>query len=179
MGRTDRFRRAVAALAGAALLLGSMAAGAALLDPPEGGYKEDATPPPPAFNLDKLIPIPMPVTAATLTLWMDPATLTLGQDSVVRYVYVVRSPSGNYSAIYEGIRCATGEVKVYARHFTDGGWRPVAEPKWQSLFDQVVGRYSMPIAKAGVCRDAAPNGSVRRILMDLRGGDNTQIDRRP
>ncbi len=169
---------ATLALAGALLLAAVPATAGLLLDAPEGGYPEDPAPPPPAFSIDKLVPVALPVNASTLALGVDPATLTMGKDGIVRYVSVISSPSGTYSAIYEGIRCSTGEVKVYARHYSDGNWKPVAEPAWQSLFDQVAGRYSMRIARAGVCHDAAPNGSVQQILLDLRG-DTSRTDRRP
>lgn len=139
-----------------------------LVDPPEGGYREDATPAPPAFDARRTIGISTPINTA-VSVGVDPATITLGRDGVVRYVATTRSLSGGaVSAIYEGVRCATAQVKVYARHFAEGEWRPIDEPKWQSLYDAGPSRYSLPIATAGICRESAPNGSAEQIVKDLR-----------
>jgi len=97
------------------------------LDP---DWKEVDVPPPPAFNRDKLVPIDMPP-HITLKLGVDPATLSISSDSVVRYVMVATSSSGTINAMYEGIRCMTGEVKVYARFSSSGQWRSVDNPQWR------------------------------------------------
>jgi hypothetical protein len=57
-------------------------------------------------------------------------------DGVVRYVIVARSATGAVNALYEGIRCATGQVRTYARknaaanpghRFADGDWRSIRD----------------------------------------------------
>ncbi|MES2186539.1 MAG: CNP1-like family protein [Pseudomonadota bacterium] len=172
-GRPAAWRHGALALVtlactGLLLCTGPATAGV-LMGPPEGGYKEDAAPPPPAYSIDKTIPIELPP-GSNLSFGVDPETVTLGADGIVRYVVVARSTAGSaVSASYEGIRCASAEVKVYARHYTDGNWRPVAEPVWQSLYDAAPSRASLPIAKAGACQDASPNGSPRQIIQDLKG----------
>jgi len=135
---------------------------------PEGGYPELPTPPVPAFDANKTIAIALRPDS-NIAMGIDPATITVESDGIVRYVSVARSTTGNaVTATYEGIRCTTAEVKLYARHSIDGGWRPVAEPKWQSLYDAGPARYSLPIAKAGICRDASAGGSAPQIVLNLR-----------
>ena len=135
---------------------------------PEGGYPEITAPPPPAFSIDKTIGIAMKP-GGSIALGIDPETITTESDGIVRYVAVARSTSGGaITAMYEGIRCATAEVKLYARHFADGGWRPVADPQWQSLYDPGPQATSLRIAKAGICQDAASGGSAPRIVLNLR-----------
>lgn len=142
---------------------------AGLLDiVPEGGYPEIATPPAPAYSIDKTIDIAQRP-GGNIRLGVDPATITVESDGVVRYVAVARSTNGDaITAFYEGVRCTTAEVKIYARHFADGDWRPVSDPKWQSLFDPGPQRTSLAIAKAGICQDASVGGSARQIVLNLQ-----------
>lgn len=38
----------------------------------------------------------------------------MGSDGIVRYVLVARSSAGTESVSFEGMRCATREVRIYA-----------------------------------------------------------------
>ncbi|MBI2750664.1 MAG: hypothetical protein HYX43_15430 [Burkholderiales bacterium] len=80
-------------------------------DAPE--WVEEAPPPPPAYSADRLIPIELPP-YVTLKVGIDPNTLVVGNDGVVRYVVVMRNASGSVNAAFEGILCTNGEVKTYA-----------------------------------------------------------------
>ncbi|WP_198969803.1 CNP1-like family protein [Xylophilus sp. ASV27] len=160
--------RAAALACIAALLLPAGPAAAGLLMDDEQLPPEDAAPAAPEFSTRELIAIPMPP-GMGIRIGVDPATIQVGKDGIVRYVAVATNAAGEAtSAMYEGIRCSNAQVKLYARHYADGGWRPVAEPAWVSLYETRV-RYSLAIAKAGVCQDASANGSASKIIRDLRG----------
>ena len=45
--------------------------------------------------------------------FIDAASLSVA-DGIVRYTLVARSPSGTENVSYEGMRCETGEVRIYA-----------------------------------------------------------------
>ena len=62
----------------------------------------------------KVLPLDMP-NFVTVKVGIDPSTIMVGGDGVVRYVAVMTNSSGTSNAMYEGIRCLTGEVKTYAR----------------------------------------------------------------
>ena len=128
-------------------------------------WKELGAPPPPSLRTQGLIPIE--VAGTSLRFGVDPASITLGQDGVVRYVVVATSSSGAVNGIYEGIRCEAGEVKVYARHNPSSGWvRSTSD--WQDIFRTPNSRYSLAIARSGVCQDNAPNVSPAQIILDLK-----------
>src|SRR6187551_2719821 len=76
-------------------------------------WKEVEAPPPPALTLAGLIPLDIP--GSTLRFGVAPASVTIGSDAIVRYVVVAYSTTGAVNATYEGIRCDTGQYKVYAR----------------------------------------------------------------
>jgi len=170
MRRADSscFRPSLAAAGLLALVLASPATAGLLVGVPEGGYPELPTPPAPTFDPERIITIEDKIGSA-IVMGVDPATISSDSDGVVRYVSIARTRNGStMTATYEGVRCASAEVKLYARHYTDGVWRPVAEPQWQSLYDGGAPQQSLKIAKAGICQDAAPGGTSRRIIDTLR-----------
>ena len=79
---------------------------------------------------------------------IDPATLAITPDGIVRYVMVAVSPSGAVNAFYEGIRCATGEVKSYARANASGVWTIVKTPEWRRLNDNQPSKHALALARA-------------------------------
>ena len=148
-----------------ALALWSLGA-AAQVEPDE--WKESDAPPPPAFNADKLIALAMPP-YVTLQFGVDPATLSLTPDGVVRYVVVARNAAGSTTAIYEGLRCATGEVKTYARQTSGSPWATVKAPQWQALYAGRPSKHAAVLAYQGVCGSPSttPN-SVADIVRALK-----------
>jgi hypothetical protein len=96
------------------LLLCSRLATAQLL-PDSPDWRESEVPPPPAFDVKRLIRVPGP-DGSSLKYGIDPATLSVTPEGVVRYVIVASSADGGQNVMYEGIRCSAGQHRVYARH---------------------------------------------------------------
>jgi len=139
------------------------------VDAPE--WVEGAAPPPPAYSADKLIPIEMPP-YVTLKIGIDPNTLVVGADGVVRYVVVMRNASGSVNAAYEGIQCANGEVKTYARAGTSGKWVPVEQPQWRGMTDNLPSRHAYALSKQGVC-DGGAAAKRADIIDTLKWGQKS------
>ncbi len=137
----------------------------ALFDEPPA---ESAVPPAPSFSTQNLLTL-SGGTFSTLRLGVDPATLAIGSDGVVRYVLVAINSAGKASGLYEGIRCTTAESKLYARYNSESGWVSVKEPQWQSLFESGPSKHSLRLARSGICAGATANGSVQQIIKDLQG----------
>lgn len=159
-------------LAALACALG-LAAAHAQVATPDPDWKELDAPPPPALRTEGLIPLD--IKGSTLRFGVDPRSVTLGKDSIVRYVVVATSPSGTVNAMYEGLRCNTGEVKVYARHNPDSGWAPVQGAEWQPVREAPSARHSLLIARTGACIGDGPNRSADRIVRDLRAPVDTRF----
>lgn len=130
-------------------------------------WKEAEVPPPPAFSESRLLPIEMPP-YSTLKFGVDPATLSVTGDGVVRYVVVASSKTGGggTNAFYEGIRCASEEVKQYAR-YSQGAWQPTSKPEWKRIDDRS-SRYAKELALQSVCRGHAPRASVREMIQQMK-----------
>jgi hypothetical protein len=129
-------------------LTASLAPGQSVADADE--FREIAAPPPPTYHLEGLITVDMP-SSPSLKFGVDPATLSIGSDGVVRYVMVAYSASGTVNAMYEGLRCASGEVKTYARSSELGHWTVVSAPQWRAIDKSPPTRHTLALAKQGVC----------------------------
>ncbi|MFM9878967.1 MAG: CNP1-like family protein [Burkholderiaceae bacterium] len=178
MKHTDIPRRSFSALAahGVLALAGLICAASAHAQVlgSEELAPELTTPPPPSFSTEKLIFLGYR-TNSSLRIGVDPDTLSIGKDDIVRYVVVSLKPSGPPSAQYEGIRCRSAETKVYGRFNEDSGWSLVQDPPWRSLFDPVPSRHALLLARGGICASASANTSVRRMIADLRGVENLSL----
>jgi hypothetical protein len=144
-----------------------MAAQAAMpaVDP---DWKAADTPNPPAFSTSQLLPIEMP-SYVSLKFGVDPGTLTITPDGIVRYVMVAINAGGSVSAMYEGIRCATGEVKTYARSNANGIWTNVKEAPWRKLTDNLPSKHALALAAQGACDGgSAPANSTADIVKALK-----------
>jgi hypothetical protein len=158
--------------AASAVLAGACLGAWAQLLPADPDWKEQDAPPPPALRTTGLIPLEVP--GSTLRFGVDPASVAIGPDRVVRYVVVATSSTGAVNAMYEGLRCNTGEVRIFARHNPDSGWVAVQDSQWQPVHSTPNSRYSLQVARNGACMGDAPNGNAAQIVRDLRSG----VDRR-
>lgn len=155
-------------------LLVAGAVSAQVLPPEHPDWKEAEAPPPPAVRTTGLVDVDVP--GSTLRFGVDPASITIGNDGIVRYVVVATSRSGTVNAMYEGIHCNRGDVKVYARWNPDTGWSPQPRAEWQALQDVANVRYSLQIARTGACFGRAPNGPPAKIVRDMKASIDRRFD---
>ena len=160
--------------AGAALLISlacSLSAQAQLVDA-DPDWKEAEAPPPPALRTQGLVPLDM---GSSVLRWgVDPASISIAKDGVVRYV-VVAEGQGAVNALYEGLRCSTGEVKLYARYAGDK-WAPAAGADWKPLENRNAAvRHSLAIARNGACIGHGTNRSPAEIARDLGRGTDSRF----
>ena len=160
-------------LAGALLAL-ALPVSAQYADLDRADWKEDTPPPPPAYNVNRLIEIEMPRTSA-IKMGVDPDTIRVNVETgIVRYVVVARGTSA-VNASYEGIRCATGEYRFYARQVQGEPWTDADDSEWKSVRDQsgVVVRHPYQLARGGMCIGTAVRASVPEIVRELRTGNQS------
>ena len=93
----------------------------------------------------RLPPYPKPGNFVAISLgsrssnqyFIDYASVSADQDGVVRYSVVVKSPSGAETVSYEGMRCGTGERKLYAFGHSDkkggGEWSKNRYARWEPI----------------------------------------------
>jgi hypothetical protein len=129
-------------------------------------WKEAEVPPPPAFDEKRLLLLEMPP-YLSLKYGVDPATIAVTGDGVVRYVIVASNKAGGATnAFYEGVRCASEEVKQYAR-YNQGAWHNVANPEWKRIDDRN-SRYAKELSAQALCRGHAPRASVGEMVQQIK-----------
>lgn len=91
---------------------------------------------PPYPKADNFIPISLGARSSN-QFFVDYASVTASDDGVVRYGMVIKSPSGAETVSFEGMRCTTGERKLYAFGRSDGKgggeWSRNRHAKWEPI----------------------------------------------
>jgi len=167
-------RRRTAALLLACCAALPLPAAAQYADLDRADWTEDAAPPPPAYSASRLIDIDMPRTS-TVRVGIDPDTIRINhQTGIVRYVVVARGPSA-INASYEGIRCATGEYRVYARQVQGGEWSPSSDQTWKSMRGQssVIVQHPFRLAHDGICLGTGVRQTVNEMVRELKTGNRS------
>jgi hypothetical protein len=128
-------------------------------------WVEVDAPPPPVFSKTGLIALVMPP-YVSMKFGVDPATLSITPDGVVRYVVVATSPSGASTAMYEGIRCSAGEFKTYARQGANGQWVIAKDAEWRELTANNTSKHTLALARQGACDGRATTASSAALIVE-------------
>lgn len=153
---------------------------AALLPAPSGAqtWQEENTTLPAALSREGGIALEIRG-GSELRFTVDPASISIGRDGVVRYVVRAVSRSGTENAVFEGVRCETGQATTYARwDSTRQQWQVPTQRDWRDLSGPAQSLVARHLANTGLCAGRAPNDSVRQILADLRLGRREVGDQR-
>lgn len=124
------------------LLASSLACAQSSLPMPDYGdnaWKElGVTPPmyPASAGLVKF-----PTNWTTSEVLIDGATLAVGEDNVVRYTLVIKTAGGAENVTFEGLRCETGQLRVYAFGRRDRTWTPARVSEWKAILDTRINRH--------------------------------------
>lgn len=125
---------------------------------------------PPAFPKDPDL-IEFHVSAgATNRFMVDASTLSVGEDGVVRYVLVVKTPGGATNVTHEGIRCKTGEYKLFASGRSDGTWVRSRTGAWRPIENKPVNRHHAVLNREFFCPASTPIASPDEGREALRLG---------
>jgi len=120
---------------------------------------------PPYPREEDLAPVRLKPTSSR-TLLVDTASLTVGKDFVVRFVYVLRAPGGGQTVLFEGFRCGTRGYKSYAYGTPDGVLKPFPTVEWREAPRTDYG-YRRDLMDSFLCADSnypyARVDIVRRI----------------
>ncbi|MER2555364.1 MAG: CNP1-like family protein [Thauera sp.] len=106
---------------------------------------------------------------------VDESSVGVGADGVVRYTLVVRTPGGAENVTFEGIRCATGEHRLYASGRKDGSWTPLKTSAWSPIVDNGYNRPRAALAWDYFCDGPAgprDRDHALRLLRHKRDPNN-------
>lgn len=104
-----------------------------VIDFSEKPFAEDKVKLPPAPKAEDLIRFDAGPTRRGFQHFVDGASLSLGEDGVIRYTLVITSDAGARNVTYEGMRCQSSERKIYAFGRPDGAWSKARDLEWRSI----------------------------------------------
>ncbi len=115
--------------------------------------------------------VPVAVSSATSNrFFVDRASVSVGEDHVVRYTVVVRSPSGAQTVNFEGMRCDTGERKIYAFGREGREWSRNRHARWEPIQARQQTGYHRELFFHYFCAGGEGAPSLDRILYRLKTG---------
>ena len=118
--------------------------------------------------------VPLEVTDVPgFRFFVDPASVSVGADRVVRYTLVARSPQGVDNVTFEGMRCETREYRIYAVGHGDRSWS-TRETPWQTLRGSAVAPARRALERDYFCRGPRPRNRDE-ALAALRAPRRVQI----
>ena len=109
---------------------------------------------------------------ATLRYYVDPASLSVGTDAIVRFTVVVRGEGNASNVSYEAIRCKTRERKVYAYGRADGTWSAARAPQWTKISGLTTDGYRFVLYENYFCPSRQIIGSAREGVEAFRRGSH-------
>ena len=141
-------------------------------------WKESIPALPPATNATRFIAVEVSDMGESV-LKVDPSTVSVGSDFVVRLALVVISSQGHANILYEGYRCDTSEYKSYAMRIGfDSGWTGFRNPQWRSVRRQGKKNYRADLLDHYLCPAVHYSERQREILDALGTAKIKKNDRR-
>ncbi len=99
---------------------------------PRKPWQEQAATLPPFPANQDLLAIEM-TGPTNVTANLDRSTLQVGDDGVVRAVYVITSSGGVRNTFFDGFRCATRQYKTYAYSVGTAEWTRATNTAWKDI----------------------------------------------
>lgn len=125
---------------------------------------------PPFPDPDQFHTLPSQLPDTRLEIQLDPDSIRVGGDGVIRYLLRIRSPSGAGNLFYEGLRCKTGEYSTYAYATSDDSWHRMRDTEWQALNSGGTARYRQFLYKHYFCEPTEGHLSRDEIRKRVRYG---------
>jgi hypothetical protein len=99
---------------------------------------------------------------------VDAKSLSVTDEGIVRFTIVISNTSGASNISYEGIRCSTGEKKIYATSQMNGSWSLSRRDIWEPIIDRGANRQHAALAKDYFCNSGFVDGKAEVIVDRLR-----------
>jgi len=122
---------------------------------------------PPYPKSADLVQFPVGATGGN-RFFVDSASVNIGADGVVRYTLVIRSPSGAENVSFEGMRCSTGERRVYAFGHRDGTWADARASTWTKLRATDLNNHYSVLYREHFCPEKRTVKTVAIAVQSLR-----------
>ncbi|HEY9098506.1 MAG TPA: CNP1-like family protein [Thiobacillus sp.] len=107
----------------------------------------------PAYPKDENL-IPFSVSSATRNKhFIDAHSISVGDDLVIRYTVVIEAAGGAKNVSFEGLRCESGERRLYAYGHPDGTWSKARNASWEGIKLRSLLSYGKALYEDHFCPD--------------------------
>lgn len=118
---------------------------------PEDEVVAELQVPPPAYPRDSNL-VEFKLRGLTANRFsIDTSSLSVGKDRVIRFVLVIRTPSGEKNVRFSGLRCNEREWKDYAFAGDDHNWRVDERAQWKRMQELSYNNYQSTLHKDFFC----------------------------
>ncbi len=100
--------------------------------------------------------------------FVDTASISVGEDKVVRYTVVIEAAGGAKNVSFEGMRCETGERRLYAYGQPDGSWSKARNSGWDSIKFRSLLSYHKALYEDHFCPDGIHVKDGKEAAQNLR-----------
>ncbi len=100
--------------------------------------------------------------------FVDTASISVGEDKVVRYSVVIEAAGGARNVFFEGMRCATGERRLYAYGQPDGTWSKARNARWEGIKFRSLLSYHKALYEDHFCPDGIKVRDAKEAVRNLR-----------
>ena len=110
--------------------------------------------------------------ATANSYFVDAASVSVGEDGVVRYTLLIRAGGGATNVSFEGIRCENRQVRLYAFGRQGAEWSRARNSEWRAIEARNVNGHHYTLAKDYFCSygwTSTPH-PLRQIQSTLRTG---------
>ena len=115
--------------------------------------------------------IPFNVSSATRNhYFVDAASISVGADKVVRYTVVIDAAGGARNVSFEGMRCESGERRLYAYGHPDGTWSKARNSSWEGIRFRSLLSYHKALYEDHFCPDGINVRNAKAAVESLRRG---------
>lgn len=100
--------------------------------------------------------------------YVDTASISVGEDKVVRYTVVIDAAGGARNVSFEGMRCETRERRLYAYGQADGTWSKARNAGWEPLKLRSLLSYHKPLFEEFLCPGGISVHSAAEAVRNLK-----------
>jgi hypothetical protein len=100
--------------------------------------------------------------------FVDTASISVGEDKVVRYTVVIEAAGGAKNVSFEGMRCETGERRLYAYGHADGSWSKARNAGWEGIKFRSMLSYQKALYEDHFCPDGINVKDAKEATQNLR-----------
>lgn len=102
--------------------------------------------------------------------FIDTASISVGEDKVVRYTVVIDAVGGAKNIAFEGLRCETAERRLYAYGHPDGTWSKARNAAWEDIKLRSLLSYHKALFEDHFCPDGINIQEASQAVHSLKRG---------